>query len=80
MLDFELLVVFLSAMVDVVTAGVVGVAAVAAFVPANIGLRTIRLFLSASIKQIQPGRLAISWMLARKVCALDFAALVVQGA
>ena len=80
MLDFELLVVFVSAVVDVVTAGVVGVAAVAAFVPANIGLRTIRLFLSASIKQIQPGRLAISWILARNVCALDFAALVVQGA
>ena len=79
MLDFELAAVCLSAVVDVVTAGVVGVAAVAAFVPANIGLRTIRLFLSASIKQIQPGRLAISWMLARKVCALDFAALVVQG-
>ena len=80
MLDFELLVVSLSAVMDVVTAGVVGVAAVAAFVPAKIGLRTIRLFLSASTKQIQPGNWAISWMLPRKVCALDFAALVVQGA
>lgn len=80
MLDFRLWAVCLSAVVDVVTAGVVGVAAVVAFVPANIGLRTNSLFLSASIKQIQPGRLAISWMLARKVCALDFAALVVQGA
>ena len=79
MLDFKLLLVFLSAIVDVVAAGVVSVAAVTAFVPANIGLRTIRRFLSASTKQIQPGNRAISWMVARKVWALDLDALVVHG-